>query len=81
MSTWKDRWTRRPVELAGKVGRAASEAIGPRMRPSRPGDRPRRIDEQGRRLMTWPDDDLEDLEHPRASGWLDPRRVRNWLRR
>jgi len=74
MSTWKDRWGRRPAELVEKV----TKALTPTKKPIRSGDRPVRIDEHGQRVITWPDDDLEDLENPRTGGWLG-RRPRGWL--
>jgi hypothetical protein len=31
------------------------------------------------RTRLWPDDDLDELEHPRRGGWISRRK--NWLKR
>jgi len=47
--------------------------------PTDSGDRPVRIDERGRRIVTWPDDDLGELEHPEhRDRWLG-RVPKDWL--
>lgn len=68
MSTWKDRWGHRPAELVAKATKAVSGAV----KPAKPRERTGGY---------WPDDDLEELEHPRKGGWLGPKRVKDWLRR
>lgn len=67
-----------------KIKAVLAKAVGPAAppKPPRSADRAVRIDERGRRVVLWPDDDLEHLEHPeRSGGWIDRKKVAGWLRR
>jgi hypothetical protein len=73
------KWRRRP--LVEKITKAVSGAVSPAKKPRRQLDRATRIDEQGRRVVLWPDDDLRELEADDRPGWINRRKAREWLRR
>lgn len=66
MSTWKERWGLRPAELVAKATKAITG------KPAKPRERTGGY---------WPDDDLAELEADHRSGWLDRKRMKDWLRR
>jgi hypothetical protein len=57
------------------AAKAAMKTIAAAVTPS-PARKSRTLPD---RTRLWPDDDLDELEHPRRDGWIQRRR--DWLRR
>jgi hypothetical protein len=56
------------------AAKAAMKTIAAAVTPAR--TKPRTLPD---RTRLWPDDDLDEIEHPRRGGWIQRRR--DWLRR
>jgi hypothetical protein len=76
MSTWKDRWRPQPSAPL----KAAAAAPTSAKKKAKPSPRSKSWQEDGQRVHHFPDDDLRELEADARASWIDPRRVKDWLR-